>query len=352
MGEIPPLNQFFFDRIWLKAYPVWFTDWRYNQLSRERIREYREVGAFKAWTDYAFKTYRTLNCVKIALRRGYDVADLRPRRCVEVFRYGDEEDRGDVWDFEVDVDSREVVVDVGGNYYRWGFDAVLTLDIIPYMVPDKRGRLVKDKMIYIAYKPWLRVGIRPYYGNFTPHMVRLFYNAVLRAKEELGIETPKEEWVSWHDNWIPPERLTSDVIRRNHEVAFDPKLKDIAQEEWRKWFVEDVDLAVRVSFVELSCDVAVPKEHLVWAFSGIGGISKTLKSGGVDLKYLPTEAGVKYYVTIKRGLQAKLYTKAVNLKTGLMLNRIEYTVKFQGVESTLGLIRPVDVYKRVQEVHL
>jgi len=348
MGEVPPLNQFLFDRVWLKAYPAFFVDLRINPESRRRFYEYRDSGAFEAWTEYAFRLYRTLNCVKIALRRGYDVADLRPRQCSEVLRYGES---GNVWDFEVDMDSREVVVDINGDKYRWGLDVVQGVQLVQYAVVV-RGRLKYDKMIYVPYKPWLKVGVRPYYADFTPHLIRLFYNPTLRVKEELGIKAG-DEWFAWHENWIPLEAITEDVIRRNHELAFDLWLRDFAVEEWRKWFLELVDLVVRVSHVEINRDVTVPKEHLIWAMHGVGGVSKTLKSGGVTkVSYLPTDAGIKYYVTVDRLRQVKVYTKAVNLKSGVVLNRLEFTVGLRGMEANLGFVKPMDVFKRVYEPYM
>jgi len=332
------LKQFFFDRVWIKAYPAFFKCIRIDPTCHNEYRKWKEDGLFELVTEYAFRLYRTLDCVRLARKKGYDLQDLDVKKCREVRRYGEQ----DYWEFVVT--DEEVIVDVGGNTYRFPLSVVYTVRLIMY--PRKVGdRVVMDKYIYLAYSDWLKIAVRPYTVRFEPMLLRVFYNPLVRTREELGIELPRD-WKYTHGNWIPVEMITEDVIRRNHELVFDPWLKERIRDEWRKWFIEDVDLAIRVSQVEICRDVETSKDELILGLHGLHGYTRTLKYDARNLEFHEADLGVKYYVTVKRGLQVKVYTKAIGPTH--TLNRLEYTVS---VRTDFGLIRPEDVFRIVSDVH-
>ena len=355
MGDfsIPPLNQFLFDRVWFKAYP-WPFKCRYiDPLCREKIREWLEQGVFQAWSMYGWRMYRTLNCVKLAKKRwakeGRSVMDLRPKHCGEVLERSSEEHRGDVWPFEVLSEAGDVAVDVSGEVYTFEARVVDSVYFRRFLRVVK-GVPREDKFWGLEYKPWLKISVRPHMFGLEPPLLRVFYNVIERVREEFKIELPTEGWYYSHGNWIPLEAVTEAVIRRNHELAFDPWIREFIREEWRKVFLEDIELAMRVSQVEIARDMPISKDVLLLALHGVGGPVRTLKAdnrGLREVEYHDTDIGVKYYITVKKGLQVKVYTKAVSQR--LSLNRLEYTVTVNG---DFGLVKPEDVFNRVGEVHL
>jgi len=338
--SLPPLNEFLVDRVWIKAYPWFFRCIRIDPLCRQRYEEWKQNADML--TLYAFRLYRTLDCVRLAKRKGYDVRDLDKKKCLEVRRYGEQ----DYWDFEV-TEGGDVVVDVNGERIEFKASVVDSVRLIQY--PRRVGdRIVLDKYIYLMYNDWLRVAVRPYAMGFEPPLLRVFVNAIERTREEFKVELP-EGWHYVHGNWIPLEALTEDVIRRNHELAFDPWLKEFIRTEWRKWFLEDIELAIRISQVEIARDVTLSKDVLMLAMHGVGGPVRTLKHdvrGLREIEYHETDIGNKYYITVRKGLQVKVYTKAIG--HGVVLNRLEYTVSLR---EDFDVVKPEDVFARVGEVH-
>jgi len=341
-GVLPPLNHFFVDRIWIKAYPWFFKCIRIDPLCRHKYEEWKREAS-ELQTQYAFRLYRTLDCVRLAKKRGLDLGSLDKKKCPEVRRYGEQ----DYWDFYV-TEGGDVVVDVNGERIEFKASVVDSVRLIQY--PRRVGdRVVLDKYIYVPYSNWLRVAVRPYAVGFEPPLLRVFVNAIERTREELGIELPKEGWQYSHTNWIPLEAITEDVIRRNHELAFDPWIRDFIYREWPKWFLEDVELAIRVSQVEVARDLPLSKDVLLLSMHGVGGPVRTLKADNRvgEIAYHDTDIGVKYYVTVRKGLQVKVYTKAVS--HGLALNRLEYTVSLR---EDFDMVKVENVLKRVEEVHV
>ena len=331
------LNKFYFDRIWLKAYPAFFADLR-NPLSWETFKEYRDNGVFEKWTDSVFRLYRTLDLIRRARREGVDIKDAYAYRN-ELRRYGED----DYYEFEV--------VDEGHVRVKACRDVKVSLASIDsvrfvayYVVVGDRPRY--EKAVYFEYAPWLRVMIKPFLEGFVPPMIRLFYNPLIRAKRQLGLGDFGLE--AQHENYVDPSAQGFDeFLKLNHAYAFDGELEKIASSLWRVWFCDDVDLVVKVSQVEFSFDSELPKLELAKAFHVVGGKSKTIKHSVDGVKYSWTEGGLKYYITVKNGVQVKLYTKAWSkAKT---LNRIEYTVR---VNKPLEGVSAEEIKKTVADVHM
>jgi len=339
--SLPPLNQFLFDRVWLKAYPSFFSNLRLDE-NKERFREYQQDRLFEKMTDNAFRLYRTLDCVRRAHLKGMKLEELGPDDCAEIRKYGVH----DVWPFEVrsDIYGARVIVRRERESFEFKLQQVDSLRF--YMYAMVRGdRLSYEKAIYLEYEPYLRVMVKPYLDGFIPPMVRVFYNPLILTKETLRVRVP-EGYESEHENWVLPEIVSSEFIKVNHEMAFNFRfLLPFVRKEWVKWFGVDDELTVKVTQVELCRDVDIPKVDLVASLHVLGGRSKTLKASAVETEgaYTWTESGLKYYVTVKRGLQVKVYTKAWSAQR--VLNRLEFTVN---VNRPLGDVNAEDVMRFVR----
>jgi len=320
----------------LKAYPEVFANPRDVEARRE-VRTMLEEGVFKEMTENAFRLYRTLDGIRRALKRGMEPEDITPERLLEVRRYGEH----DYWYFEIDGD--EVRVELPRRVVSFSLSQVQSVRLHEY--PVIRGsRSYIEKAVYIEYEPWLRVMVKPYHAAFTPPMIRVFYNPLILAKRELKLEEP-EGFEAQHENWVLPEHVER-VVELNHRLAFNDRLLvPFIRREWWKWFCRDDALCIKVTQVELCADVEVPKIEIVSAMHVLGGRSKTVKHD-LSGSYTWTDAGLKYYVTVKRGLQVKCYTKAWSERR--VINRLEFTVS---VNRRLELVRPGDVMAKVAEVY-
>jgi len=317
---------------------------------RGKIEDWHAQGVLNAWSDYANKTYRVLSCVKLAIRRGVSLEDLSVDKCGEIRRRGKRE-KHDYWPFYVDVDRGVVVIEAGSDTWEWPID---TAKSVWYHIVERGGFV--DKYIYYEWKPWLRFAIRPFAvvdeeGRvYIPPLIRMFYNPLNRTKEELGVRLP-DGWTYEHDNWVLPEDVTEQFLRRNHQLAFSSEIREWAREHFRRWFLEDVELVVKLTQIELTRDVEIPKHRLLVALHTVQGHIRVLKNSAMDkeAQFVWTDSGVKYYITIRRrpAKQLKVYTKAFSDKR--VLNRVEYTVN---VESDVGLVSVKDVIREVSDVHM
>ena len=333
-NDLPDFSRFYFDRVWLKAYPRFWNS--RDPVDREKFREYMDNGVFKEMTDRAFDLYRTLNAIRLGIRKGYSLEAI-PDHIEDILRYGE----GSTFPFKPDKDGRHVLIHVPeGKYIRISVDRIMTLYFYQYSVKI-RGRIYYMKDIYMELSPWVRFVVRPFVGEHIPIMIRIFYNPLIRAKHVMGLGDFGFEHV--HDNYIDPYQVDLDkFVELNHRFAFDyDYLSSLAYKLWRVWFGRDEDLRIKVTQVEYSFDTRIPKDRLVMAFHFIGGRSKTLKSDAktdVVYEYQWIDAGIKYYVTVKKGLQVKLYTKAWNADSAL--NRVEFTFS---VKKDLEQVRVEDV---------
>ena len=312
--SLPDLSRFYFDRVWVKAYPVFFSNLR-EPRNYDVYVHYRDSGVFEDMTDSAFRLYRTLRLIRDGLARGYSVDDI-PRHVDELARYGER----DFYEFYSN--GEEVVIHVADRKYHLKLSQVKTVRFVEYtkVIND---RVYFEKAIYMELAPYLRIIVKPYLSGFVPPMIRLLYNPLIRVKVKLGLGDFGYEHV--HDNFIDPEQVDlGKFIELNHRYAFDRELADRARMLWRMWFNRDEDLRIKVTQVELSYDSKIPKIKLAYAFHFLGGRAKTIKNSVDSGAYYWDEAGLKYYITIRKGLQLKAYTKAWSSQG--VLNRVEFTV--------------------------
>lgn len=326
------LRNFYFDRVWVKAYPAFFSDIRFNIESWEKYQEYRRHGVFERWTVAAFRLYRTLDLIKKALKLGVPLEHAWERRR-DIRRFGEDDY------YEFDVADSGVKIRACEGVYKVSLGLIRSVRFIAY--PVVAGDRVRyEKSVYFEMYPWLRVMVKPYLDGYRPPMIRLFYNPLLRAKAELGLGDFGLE--AQHDNFVDPEALGEkyeEFLALNYKYAFDRGLRDVAEKLWSVWFCGSEALRVKVTQVEFAYDSVLPKLDLVKAAFVLGGRSKTLKSSVDGVKYSWTDAGVKYYVTIRRGFQVKIYTKAWSQHR--VLNRLEYTFK---LDRDLDVVDIYDVY--------
>lgn len=317
MGDLPNLKFFYFDRLWLKAYPFFFSNLRIENY-RDIYRRYIKDGIFNSMTFNAFTLYRTLDCIRRAIIKQYDLNLLNVEKCREIRKYGEQI----YYDFRVEEDTIYVDTFVGTIIFT--VDQVKSVRLITYtsIIND---RLHYEKSIYIEYKPWLRIMIKPFLENFIPPMIRVFYNSLIRTKEELGINVKGYE--AQHSNFIDPKQIDIDkFVKTNHELAFDKEfLISFIQNEWTKWFGRAEDLRIKITQIELAYDINISKLDLINAFQFLGGRTKTIKhSIDTGAFYSWIDSGLKYYITIKKKFQVKTYTKAWS--SSKILNRIEFTI--------------------------
>ena len=333
-NDLPDFSRFYFDRVWLKAYPRFWNS--RDPADREKYREYMDNGVFKEMTERAFDLYRTLNAIRLGINKGYSL-DVIPDHIEDILQYGE----GSTFPFKPDRDGKHVLIKLPEfeKPVRVSVDRIMTLKFVDYMVVI-RGRAHYEKGIYMEYNSWVRFVVKPFVSEHIPIMIRIFYNPLIRAKKALQLGDFGYEHV--HDNYIDPSQVDLDrFIELNHRFAFDyDYLSRLAYRLWRVWFGRVEDLRIKVTQVEYSFDTRIPKDRLISAFHFIGGRSKTLKSDvRPEYEYDPwQDAGIKYYITVKKNLQLKLYTKA--WKAGSVLNRVEFTFK---VDRDLEQVRVEDV---------
>ena len=328
--SLPDLSRFYFDRVWVKVYQSFFSNLR-DPDNFDKYREYRDTGVFEDMTDSAFRLYRTLRLIRDGLARGYSVDDI-PKHVDELARYGER----DFYEFYSN--GEEVVIHVADRKYHFKLSQVKTVKYVEYtkVIND---RVYFEKAIYMELAPYLRIMVKPYLSGFVPPLIRLLYNPLIRVKVKLGLGDFGYEHV--HDNFIDPDQVDlGKFIELNHRYAFDRGLADRARMLWRMWFNRDEELRIKVSQVEYSYDSKIPKEKLLSGFHFLGGRAKTIKDS-YDSKdaYYWVDSGAKYYITIRKGLQVKLYTKAWSAKG--VLNRIEFTIN---LNKDLDAASPSDVY--------
>jgi len=296
-------------------------------------------GVFKKWTDNAFRRFRTLECIQLAYKKGYELDKISIDICKEVRRRGIH----DYDDFVFNGNGFDILTE--DMVYHYSLNQIMSLKFATFQFIE-RDKVITDKAIYIEYYPWLRIAIRPISFGFRCHMIRVFYNPLLRAKYELGIKT--DNYVYEHDNFIDPyaidNNLFSKFIELNHRYAFDFRfIRRFIEDRWIEWFGSGVDLRISLTHLELCHDTRIPKTNLVAAATYVSGRSKTIKYS-VDSSeqfYYWTDSGLKYYITTKKkGLQVKIYTKAYN--ENVVLNRLEFTIP---IKKNIDIVEYNDIFR-------
>jgi len=339
LPSLPQIDFFYIDREWLKAYPSFCFAMRCNETYREMYRFAKVSGIFNQWTNKAFTMYRTLDCIKRAYKRGYELDKITLDVCKEIRKRG----KPEYYDFVFTGEGFDILAEDMVYHYR--LNQILSLRFAVFEYPEN-DKIIKEKSIYVEYEPWLRIAIRPHSYGFRCHLIRVFYNPLLRAKYELGIKT--DSYIAEHDNFIDPYSLDSDLFSKflelNHKYAFDFNfIRKFIEDKWIEWFGSGVDLRISLTQLELCHDTRIPKMDLLTSVSFVSGRSKTIKYGvdEHDKFYYWTESGLKYYITTKKkGLQVKIYTKAYT--ENVILNRVEFTMP---IKMDISIVRPSDVFQ-------
>jgi len=341
LSSLPQIDFFYIDRMWFKSVSAIHYYMRWND---EYLKSYyiaKANGTFDDWSDNAWTEYRTLDCIRRAYIRGYELDKITLDVCKEVRKRG----KNVYYDFVYNGDGFDIMI--GNRVYHYRLDQIQSLRFAVFRYIENE-RVIEEKNIYIQYEPWLRIGIRPYSSGIKGHMIRVFYNPLLRAKYDLGIKT--DGYVYEHDNFVDPYAMDSELFARflelNHRYAFDFEfIEKFIRDRWLEWFgARNIELVIKLSQLELCFDTRIPKLDLVTASSFVSGRAKTLKYSvdSSDQFYYWTESGLKYYITTKKkGLQVKIYTKAYN--ENVILNRVEFTIP---IKEFLDTVNYYSVFRR------
>jgi hypothetical protein len=221
-------------------------------------------------------------------------------------------------------------------------EQVLNSRLLTYtrVVGDK---LQYEKVFYLPINSWFRIMVKPYLEKFTPPMIRVFLNAIEFAKAKVAFDYSGYEYNN--TNWVDPYAENFDFdgfLRANRSIVdyIRGELIDKLNELWKVFFGREEKLAVKVTQVEISHDSYIEKLKLLNAVRVLAGRTKTLK---YDLPVMQdgftwsNDVGVKYYVTLKKSLQAKVYSKAVNKLENKVLNRLEITLRVNKDASALSI---------------
>jgi hypothetical protein len=321
------LSLFYFDRIWVKAYPFFFSSLRVKEY-RDIYREYRVSGVFESMTKHFFDFYRTIRCLQIALRKNIEIKHVS--ECLEIMRYGEREFLG--------FNRFHDFFTVGG--LTLSKEQILNARLLTYtvVIGDK---LHYEKVFYLPISSWFRVMVKPYLERFTPPMIRIFLNAIEYAKSTVNFDYSDYEYSN--TNFVDPYVEGFDFkkfLEANRSIVdyIKTKLPSEASNLWRVFFGREEKLTVKVTQVEISHDCYVDKLKLLNAVRVLAGRTKTLKYDIPLSGYTwGNDIGVKYYVTVKRGLQVKVYSKAVNKRLNKVLNRVELTMRVNEKAENFGL---------------
>jgi len=337
--------------MWLKVYPLCFSNPRSPDFPKcmSKLNE-----KFKEMTERAFRVYRSLKCIQVAMRRGLDLSSLGPEKCVEILRYGKgaKEGRDAFADFLYAEENGKKGFDIHFANDRFDFvplDVIESLRFILWI--DSRTDRI-HKFVYLSHESWFKIMAMVHRVGFRPIMIRIFYNPLLRAKEKLGIDT--SDFESRNENFIDPDAdYFEEFLKLNRRYAEDiEELRKRAYEEWNKWYGIEVPLAIKVTQIELARDMRKPMIEILTGFHFVGGRKRTINFSTENLRKTEVVIGgsldefdpweetqvVKYYITVKKGLQLKAYPKAWRF-TGEsfdVLNRVEFTI---GVRTDLDSFR-------------
>lgn len=321
-----PLNKIYVDRVWIKAYPEFFSHLRLGD-NWEIYRRYREEGIFQQMTDSFFRVYRTINGLKIAFRKNQAVSSIEDLK--ELLRFGEKEEGS----FERFSFLPNGFIQIGR--LKLTKTQILSSRWVEYTrVDEKKGTIQREKMFFMEIAPWLRIGVKPFITGFVPPLLRFFMNGIIYAKE--GVKFDSSGYEFHNENWVDPYNpsFNFDMFLGMQEYFLKfikENIPRIARDLWVAFFDREEDLEVKVTQIELSHDSYIEKMRLVNALRLIAGSHKTIKYDIAQRKEDVFETwgndiGVKYYVTVKRGLQLKAYSKAIHKTTGRILNRFEITL--------------------------
>jgi len=201
--------------------------------------------------------------------------------------------------------------------------------------------------------------VKPYLEKFTPPMLRFFINAIEYAKTKINFDYSNYEYSN--TNFVDPYEIGFDFekfLEVNRSIV-DYIKRDLPQEIsrlWRAFFGREEKLVVKVTQVEICHDCYLDKLKMLNAVRVLAGRTKTLKYDipTRDSGYTwSNDLGVKYYVTVKKGLQVKVYSKAVNKLRNMVLNRLEFTVRVNQQASQFNTSSfYMDIFNAVSDINL
>jgi len=321
-----PIDKLYVDRVWVKAYPAFFAYLKYGD-NWAKFRSYMEEGVFRDMTEHFFRIYRTMRGLRIAFRKNVSVSSVAD--LVQLVRYGEREE-GSFESFQFLPDG---LIQVGR--LKLTKERILSARWLVYVrVDERKGEVVREKMFYMEWSPWLRIAVKPFLSGFTPPMIRFFLNGIIFAKEVVGFNASEYEFHT--ENWVDPYASGFDFESfmrvQGHFLDYVRKnIPKLARDLWVAFFGRDEDLEVKVTQVELAHDSYVDMLRLVNALRMVAGRHKTLKYDAAQRKEdmfvtWGNDFGLKYYVTVRKGFQLKAYSKAVHKTTGRVLNRFEMTL--------------------------
>ena len=341
------IRNFFIDRIWIKSYPY------------PPKKYYRE---FRVWTERCFAFYNTLRALGRVFKR-YGLEGIRKVVSGElefesVSRYKPKygllsvagPDPGDCWLnrlFPV-----EYVCSING--LNIPLDAIKTARLIPWV--NEKGKI--EKWIYFQLTDFLRVMILPFSVGGKPPLIRLFVNATIYALRRLEFEGKlnieyyrRSEFV--HDNWFIPEvAKCPDAFYFYNEYILKFDWSRILRRLWRAVFGADVDIYWTITQVEVTYDGFFDKWTLLDVVRLLPGRKKSISTGSTKLDEITwsTDEAAKFYVTLPRNVQVKVYSKA-KLFDGRLLNRIEFTLNVQKLKIDPGQVKEWVNKELLQEVN-
>jgi hypothetical protein len=175
--------------------------------------------------------------------------------------------------------------------------------------------------------------VKPYLERFTPPMIRVFLNAIEYAKTKVNFDYSDYEYSN--ANFVDPYKVYFDFesfLEANRSIVdyIKTELPREVSRLWKVFFGREEKLVVKVTQVEVCHDCYVDKLKVLNAVRVLAGRTKTLK---YDIPLQNSgytwgnDIGVKYYVTVNRGVQVKVYSKAVNKRYNRVLNRLEITMR-------------------------
>ncbi len=349
---------FFIDRFWIKSYPYFFRCLKTDPSCYEEF----ECTDFSEWTRRCFRFYSTLRALRRVYERFGGVDGVR--RVIEgelkfedVLRYKPKYGLllvadpvpGDSWlnrlypvKYICSVDGLNIPL-----------DAIKTARLVIWT--SERG---VEKWIYFQLTDFLRVVIRPYYSDYRPPMIRLLVNATLYALRRLEFEGKlnieyyrRSEFV--HDNWFIPEVTKClDAFYFYNEYIFKFDWFRILRRLWKAIFGIDVDIYWSITQVEVTYDGFFDKWTLLDVVRLLPGRKKSISTGSTKFDEITwsTDEAAKFYVTLPRGVQVKVYSKA-KLFDGRLLNRIEFTLNIQKLRIDPGQVKDWVDKNLLQEIN-
>jgi hypothetical protein len=298
-------------------------------------------------TKHFFDFYRTIRCLQIAFRKKIEIKDVS--ECIDLMKYGEKEFLG----FTRFHDFFFI------NGLQLSKEQILESRLLTYTVVIG-DRLHYEKVFYLPISPWFRVLVKPYLERYIPPMIRVFLNGIEYAKTQVNFDYSDYEYSN--TNFVDSYREGFDfngflLVNRSIADYISGEFPREISRLWRVFFGREEKLQIKITQVEICHDSYVDKVKLLNAVRVLAGRTKTLKYDIPVEKSGYTwsnDIGVKYYVTVKKGLQVKVYSKAVNKQNSGVLNRLEITMRVNKTvnEFNLSSVYNVETLNLISEINM